>query len=161
MSLWCLRIFFGGKIFQVRSWSLRGGSFGIGCLQRWICSVGELFIMRRSLVSVGAAYLNHPIIYSCYVIRTFNLGGSPHPIWYFSRLYKGVVFFYVLNLVATSWVIWKEMNDRLFRTKESSCCQILESIRLLSFSWHKTKFGNFYYKFHDWCQNLFLCLGIG
>jgi len=63
--------------------------------------------MRHSLVPVGVAYLNLPIIYSCYVIslvygssmvgslycRPLNLGGSLHSIWYFNRLYKGVVFF--------------------------------------------------------------------
>jgi hypothetical protein len=62
---------------------------------------------------------------------------------------------------ATSWVIWKERNDRLFRTKQSSFPQLLENIRLLSFYWHKAKCASFNYKFHDWCQNPLLCLGIG
>jgi len=61
---------------------------------------------------------------------------------------------------ATSWVIWKERNDRLFRTKENSYVQLLENIRLLSYSWHREKFVTSYFKFHDWCQNPFLCLGM-
>jgi len=54
---------------------------------------------------------------------------------------------------ATPWVIWKERNDKIFRTKQSSFSQLLENIRLLSFSWHKAKFASFNYKIHDWCQN--------
>jgi len=62
---------------------------------------------------------------------------------------------------ATSWVIWKERNARLFWTKENSYAQLLENIRLLSYSWHKTKYLTFHYKFHDWCLNPLLCVGLG
>jgi len=52
---------------------------------------------------------------------------------------------------ATSWVLWKERNNKLFRTKENSFVQLLENIMLLSFSWHKAKFVTSYFKYHDWC----------
>ena len=68
--------------------------------------------------------------------------------------------FMYLIWFATLWVMWKERNDGLFRTKENSFSQLLENIRLLYYLWHKTKFATFYYKFHDWCQNPFLCLSI-
>ena len=69
--------------------------------------------------------------------------------------------FMYLIWFATSWVIWNEKNDRIYRTKQSSFSQLLENIRLLYFSWHKSKFVSFNYKFHDWCQNPFLCSGVG
>ena len=59
---------------------------------------------------------------------------------------------------ASSWVIQKEMNARIFRVKESTPIQLLKNIKLLSFWWYKTQFVVYYYKFYDWCPNPFLCL---
>jgi hypothetical protein len=62
---------------------------------------------------------------------------------------------------ATIWVIWKERNARIYRAKESTMHQLLDNIKLLSFSWFKASSVAFYYKFHDWSQNPFCCLGNG
>jgi len=78
-----------------------------------------------------------------------------------SGLAKSRCFFMYLIWYASSWVIWKERNVRIFRTKESTPYQLLENIKLLSFWWHKAQFVVYHYKFHDWCQNPFLCLGVG
>lgn len=43
---------------------------------------------------------------------------------------------------ASSWVIWKQKNDRLFRGIENSPIQLVESIKLLSFWWYKYSFYN-------------------
>jgi len=59
----------------------------------------------------------------------------------------------------TSWVLWKERNNRIFRGEESTTLKVLENIKILSFWWHKAKFTAFPYQFHDWCQNPLLCLG--
>lgn len=56
---------------------------------------------------------------------------------------------------ASSCVIWKERNYRIFKGKEKSPYQLLESIKLISFWWFKAKFAVFYYKFNDWCNTLF------
>jgi len=50
---------------------------------------------------------------------------------------------------AIIWVIWKEMNARISRAKESTMHQLLDNIKLISFSWFKASFVAFYYKFHD------------
>jgi len=52
---------------------------------------------------------------------------------------------------ASSWVIWKEKNTRIFRAKESTPYKFLENIKLLSFTWFKAHSIAFYFKFHDWC----------
>nr|ABD28363.1 hypothetical protein MtrDRAFT_AC148289g7v2 [Medicago truncatula] len=62
---------------------------------------------------------------------------------------------------ASIWVIWKEMNARIFRAKESTMHQLLENIKLISFSWFKANSISFYYKFYDWSQNPFHCVGNG
>ena len=69
----------------------------------------------------------------------------------------------IMHLIwfASSWIIWKERNDGLFRAKECSPFQLLENIRLLYYSWYKAKFMSYHYKFHEWWQNTFLCVGIG
>jgi len=69
--------------------------------------------------------------------------------------------FMYLIWFASNWVIWKERNARIFRTKESNPTQLLEKIKLFSFSWFKAYSINCYYNFHDWCHNPFCCLGIG
>jgi len=62
---------------------------------------------------------------------------------------------------ASTWIIWKERNDRFFRGKENSPIQLLEKIKILFFWWLKSNFKAFHYNFHLWCQNLFVCVGIG
>jgi len=62
---------------------------------------------------------------------------------------------------ASSWVIWKEKDDRLFVGKEKSPFQLLEIIKLLSFWWFKVNFVIFNYSFHNWCHNPPVCVGIG
>ena len=44
---------------------------------------------------------------------------------------------------ASIWVIWKERNARLFRATESNMHQLLENIKLLSFSWFKANSVDF------------------
>jgi len=65
--------------------------------------------------------------------------------------------FMYLIWFASSWLIWKERNDRLFRGKKNSLVQLLENVKLLSFWWFKIKIVVFHYSFHNWLQNLFLC----
>jgi len=62
---------------------------------------------------------------------------------------------------ASSLVIWKERNDRIFKGKENVHARLLENIKLLSFCWFKAKFCCFPYQFHAWCQGPFLYLGVG
>jgi len=62
---------------------------------------------------------------------------------------------------ATVWVFWKERNDRIFGGKENSPIQLLETVKLLSFWWVKAKYVVFHNRFHNWCQNPFVCAGIG
>jgi len=72
---------------------------------------------------------------------------------------KGRKSFMSLIWFATSWVLWKERNNRIFWGEENTTIKLLENIILLSFWWHKAKFTAFPYQFHDWCQNSLLCLG--
>jgi hypothetical protein len=69
--------------------------------------------------------------------------------------------FMYLIWFASTWVIWKERNARIFCAKENIPSQLLENIKLLSFSSFKAYYVTSYYSFHDWCQNPFNCLGIG
>jgi hypothetical protein len=62
---------------------------------------------------------------------------------------------------ATTWVIWKERNDRNFYGKQTSLAQLQENVKLLSFWWFKTNVAVFRYGFHNWGKNPFLCAGIG
>lgn len=59
---------------------------------------------------------------------------------------------------ASTWIIWKERNDRLFQDKENSPMHLLKKIKLLSFWWLKSNFKVFHYNFHLWCQNPFVWL---
>lgn len=62
---------------------------------------------------------------------------------------------------ATTWVIWKDRNARIFRGTQSSLMQLLENVKQLSFWWFKASSVSFHYSFYNWCQNPLLCAGIG
>jgi hypothetical protein len=74
---------------------------------------------------------------------------------------KSKCSFMLLIWFVTSWVIWKERNDRIFHGKENTPIHLLEKIKLLFFWWFKANFVVFPYQFYTWCQNPFLCLDIG
>jgi hypothetical protein len=76
-------------------------------------------------------------------------------------LAKSRCSFMYLIWFASSWVIWKERNARIFHAKESTTYQLLENIKLLSFWWIKAHFDAFHYKIHDWCHNPFLYFCVG
>ena len=78
-----------------------------------------------------------------------------------SGIAKSRCSFMYLIWFASTWVIWKERNARIFHAKESSIPQLLENIKLLSFSWFKAYSVICYYNYYDWCHNPFACLGIG
>jgi len=48
--------------------------------------------------------------------------------------------FMLLIWFASSWVIWKKRNYKIFHGKENSPLQLLKNIKYLSFWWFKAKF---------------------
>ena len=65
------------------------------------------------------------------------------------------------SLMHLVWFIWKERNGKIFCGKENYPLQLLKKVKLLSFWWFKADSLAFHYSFHNWCQNPFLCAGIG
>ena len=64
---------------------------------------------------------------------------------------KSRISFMHLIWFASSWMIWKERNDRLFRGIQHTLIQLVENIKLLFFWWFKTKVVVLHYSFHNRC----------
>ena len=62
---------------------------------------------------------------------------------------------------ATTWEIWKEMNNIISNAKESSILQVVDRIKLLTFKWLKVKFPTLSFNYHGWWLSPFTVLGIG
>jgi len=67
-----------------------------------------------------------------------------------------------LNLIWLScvWVIWLEMNARIFHQKEASFNQLLDKVKLQSYRWLKANRPSFVFSYHSWWLNPLPCLGI-
>nr|ABD33378.1 hypothetical protein MtrDRAFT_AC157504g8v2 [Medicago truncatula] len=61
----------------------------------------------------------------------------------FSFLFLRIIWF------ASVWVIWKEMNNRVFNNVSSSPSVLIEKVKLNSFLWLKSKQVIFSYSYHD------------
>jgi len=68
-------------------------------------------------------------------------------------------YFKVIWLACT-WVLWKEMNNRVFKNTTSNPYSLLEKVKLNSFLWLKTNQVSFAYGYHDWWRHLLLCMGV-
>jgi len=109
---------------------------------------GHLWLLVRNWLDVYSVDLSNIVDHFYQFGTSSNYGKSRcslmHLIWF-----------------ACSWVLRKGRNNRLFQNKENTPNQILENVKLLSFWWFKAKYVNFYYSFHNCCQNPLLCAGIG
>jgi len=113
--------------------------------------VGECYRVKKVVVIFKVQYnvtVDHSADPSTMVDHFIQFGTS-------ANLAKSRCSFMHLVWFASSWVIWKERNVGLFCAKENTPSQLLENIRVLSYSWYKAKFVIYHYKFYDWCQNLF------
>lgn len=45
---------------------------------------------------------------------------------------------------ACVWVIWQDINDRIFNIKEKIMTQLLDKVKYMSLWWLKTKTANVY-----------------
>jgi len=62
---------------------------------------------------------------------------------------------------ATTWVIWKERNNRSFNTLQSPISQVVDKIKAVTFRWLKVRTASLPFNYHGWCLNPFTILGIG
>jgi len=109
---------------------------------------GHIWQLVRNWLCVHSAELSHILDHFIQFGSSTGYGKSRcsfmHLIWF-----------------ATTWVIWKEKNARIFRGTENSHLQLLENVQHLSFWWFKASVVSFHYSFYNWCQNPLLCAGIG
>lgn len=71
-----------------------------------------------------------------------------------NRNYWQVVWYAVV------WAIWLARNNQKFNSKASELEDILESIKILSWSWIKAKGADFPYQLSSWISNSSACLGL-
>ena len=79
-----------------------------------------------------------------------NLGG----------FHKNIRLVFNLIWLACVWVVWSEINARVFRQQEDSLQTLLDKIKLQSYWWLKAKRINFASTYHMWWLNPLACLGI-
>ena len=85
-----------------------------------------------------------------YFIQFTNMAGLPRS----THMFFKIIWF------TSVWVIWKETNDRVFNNKASVSSILIEKVKLTSFLWLKSKHATFIYSYHDWWNQLLLCMGV-
>jgi len=68
--------------------------------------------------------------------------------------------FLKLTRLSCVWTIWKERNNHIFNNKTLELHQLLDKVKLLSFTWLKAKMTNFAYTYHEWWRHPLFCMGI-
>jgi hypothetical protein len=79
-----------------------------------------------------------------------HLGGIPRQTHQFLKLIW----------LACAWTIWKERNNQIFNNKALSLHELLDQVKLLSFTWLKAKTINFAYTYHEWWRHHLSYMGI-
>lgn len=62
--------------------------------------------------------------------------------------------------LACVWVIWKEMNNRVFKTAASDPYALLDKVKLKSLLWLKTNKASFAFYYHDRWHHQLPCMGV-
>ncbi|GAU39449.1 hypothetical protein TSUD_290150 [Trifolium subterraneum] len=68
--------------------------------------------------------------------------------------------FLQLISVLCVWVIWNEINQRLFQNSELSPPLLLDKVKLYSYWWLKTTNSTITSNYHSWWSSPFTCLGL-
>jgi hypothetical protein len=63
-------------------------------------------------------------------------------------------------LLASSWTIWKERNNRVFDHKELSFDKLICNIKLLVWWWLRARKHDFCFDLNLWLLNISACLGL-
>jgi len=61
----------------------------------------------------------------------------------------------------TSWVVWNERNNRVFKNVVTEAPRLLDKIKLLSLAWLKAKNVTFVFGTQMWWSSPMACMGIG
>jgi hypothetical protein len=79
-----------------------------------------------------------------------NMTGLPRA----THLFLRIIWF------ASVWVLWKEMNNRVFQNAVSNPSILIDKVKLNSFLWLKAKQVTFSYSYRDWWKHPLLCMGV-
>jgi len=83
-------------------------------------------------------------------IHFTKMAGTP----LFTQLFFRIIWF------ATVWVIWKEMNNRVFKNTVSNPLNLIEIVKRNSYLWLRSKHVAFVYSYHDWWKHPIPCMGV-
>jgi len=59
---------------------------------------------------------------------------------------------------ATTWVIWKARNDKIFNDKDLGVMESVEEIKVLSLRWCLSRLKSSAFLFYEWCWDPMACL---
>ena len=82
-------------------------------------------------------------------IQFTSMAGLPR----FTHIYES-------NLVCFCLGYLEERNNHVFQNTVTIPSVLVEQVKLNSFLWLKSKHVDFAYSYHDWWQNLILCMGL-
>jgi hypothetical protein len=88
------------------------------------------------------------------------LGEHFHQFSHFSGLPQSTYHFLKLIWLACVWIIWKEMNNRVFNNKALAPAQLTDKVIMISFQWLKANLINFVFSYHDWWRSPLSCIGL-
>ncbi|KEH26083.1 hypothetical protein MTR_6g044010 [Medicago truncatula] len=55
---------------------------------------------------------------------------------------------------ASVWIVWKEINNRIFKNKAQDLVHLLDNVKFISFSWLKANMLTSAFSYNDWWQEL-------
>jgi len=120
-------------------------------------SADHLFITCRHFSQLWTHICSSLDISSVNISATWD---HYHPFGQLDGFARQAHLFLKIIWFACSWTIWKERKNWIFNNNYLELHQMLEKIKLLSFTWLKAKSIHFAYTYHEWWQHPLICMGI-
>jgi hypothetical protein len=157
---------------------LFGGFYATDSLPKTISSIGEFFIMTTffCIGGCGCTETTSHLLFRCDIFGNVWHGVyqwlcisfiSPDSVrehliqfGHLMGLPRSTQSFFKVTWHACVWIVWKERNNRIFKSKALDLGQLVDKVKFVSFSWLRANRLTSAFSYNDWWRHPLICMGV-